>query len=149
MAGGIRGTQDVLAGALFIGVGIVAGYVARDYPLGTTMRMGPGYFPAVLGILLTLAGLAVLVRGLTVRGESLSGFALGPLLLVLGAVALFAFTVERLGIIAAVALVVVVSSLASGRFRWLEVTALAVLMSALAVGLFTSALGLPFKLLPG
>jgi len=130
-------------------LGIAAVYVARDYPLGTTMRMGPGYFPIVLGILLALSGIAIVVRGLTVRGESLSGFALGPLLLVLGAVALFAFTVERLGIIAAVALVVVVSSLASGRFRWFEVVGLSVLMTALAVGLFTSALGLPFRLLPG
>jgi len=149
MAGRVRGMQDALAGALFIGLGIAAVYVARDYPLGTTMRMGPGYFPIVLGILLALSGIAVVARGLTVRGESLSGFALGPLLLVLGAVASFAFTVERLGIIAAVALVVVVSSLASGRFRWFEVVGLAVLMTALAVGLFTRALGLPFRLLPG
>jgi hypothetical protein len=113
------------------------------------MRMGPGYFPTVLGLLLLVAGLGVVVRGLLAPGESLSGFAFWPLALVLGSVVLFAITVERLGIVAAVVSVVFVSSLASGRLRWLEVALLALLMTALAVGLFTKALGLPFRLLPG
>ena len=55
---------------------------------------------------------------------------------------------ERLGVIAAVVLVVLVSALASERFRWREVLPLALVMVALAVGLFTKGLGLPFRLTP-
>jgi hypothetical protein len=146
---GIRGRQDFLAGLLFVFFGAFALYLARNYPVGSAMRMGPGYFPTILGGMLVVLGTAVLVRGLIAPGEKLGRSALMPLVLVLASVALFAVTVERLGIVVSVVLVVFVSSLASGRFKWLEVTLLAAVMVALAVGLFTKGLGLPFKILPG
>jgi hypothetical protein len=145
----IRGAQDVFAGTLFVFFGLLALYLSRGYPFGSAMRMGPGYFPTVLGALLTLLGIVILAKGLVVRGPRVGAFALAPLLLILAAVALFAFTVERLGIVAAVALVVVVGALPSGRFRWGEVALLLIAMIALAVGLFTHGLGLPFKIWPG
>jgi hypothetical protein len=146
---GIRSRQDFLAGLLFVFFGAFALYLARNYPVGSAMRMGPGYFPTILGGMLVVLGTAVLVRGLIAPGEKLGRSALMPLVLVLASVALFAVTVERLGIVVSVVLVVFVSSLASGRFKWLEVTLLAAVMVALAVGLFTKGLGLPFKILPG
>lgn len=149
MGFGIRGRQDFLAGLLFVFFGAFALYLARNYPVGSAMRMGPGYFPTILGGMLVVLGTAVLVRGLIAPGEKLGRSALMPLVLVLASVALFAVTVERLGIVVSVVLVVFVSSLASGRFKWLEVTLLAAVMVALAVGLFTKGLGLPFKILPG
>lgn len=144
----IRGSSDLLAGLLFIGFGAAAVYLAGGYPLGSAMRMGPGYFPTILGGLLTLLGTALLIRGLVLPGKATSPFGLGPLFLVLLSVALFAWSVDRVGIVLAVVLVVLVSSMASGRFRWTEVLILAFLMAGLAVGLFTKALGLPFKILP-
>jgi hypothetical protein len=145
----IRGKQDFLAGLLFVSFGLAAVIIGRDYPFGTSMRMGPGYFPTILGWLLTALGLVLVVRGMLLRDEPLGRIALAPTLFVLGAVALFALTVERLGIVVSVALVVLVSALPSGHFRWHEVLGLAVVMIALAVGLFTYGLGLPFKILPG
>jgi hypothetical protein len=146
---GIRSRQDFLAGLLFVFIGAFALYLARDYPMGSAMRMGPGYFPTILGGMLVALGGGVLLRSLVLPGERLGAVALMPLLLVLASVALFAVTVERLGIVLSVVLVVFVSSAASGRFKWVEVTLLAVVMVALAVGLFTKGLGLPFKILPG
>jgi putative tricarboxylic transport membrane protein len=145
----VRGARDFFAGLLFLFFGALALYLALDYPMGSAMRMGPGYFPVILGGLLSVLGLLTLVRGLVQKSDPPRGFALASLLLVLGAVGLFALTVERFGIVVSVTLVVAVSSLASGRFRWLEVLALTVVMVALAVGLFTEGLGLPFKVLPG
>lgn len=145
----VRSKQDCYAGLLFLFFGLFALYLARDYPVGSAMRMGPGYFPAVLGGLLTVVGAAVVVRGMLVRSEAPTRLALVPLILVLSSIALFALTVERLGIVLSVVLVVVVSSLPSGEFRWREVILLSVVMAALAVGLFTKGLGLPFKVLPG
>lgn len=149
MGGSIRGKQDVLAGLLFLFFGLAAVVLARNYPFGTSMRMGPGYFPTILGGLLAVLGAGVIVRGLLVRDEPMGRFELGPTLLILSAVALFALTVERLGIVLSVTLVVLVSALPSGHFRWHEVIVLALLMVGLAVGLFTYGLGLPFKVFPG
>jgi hypothetical protein len=145
----VRGAQDLCAGLLFVFFGALALYLARAYPFGTAMRMGPGYFPTILGGILALLGAAILLKGLLVRGPAIGTFALVPLVLILSAVALFAVTVERFGILVAVALAVVVSALPSGQFRWGEVAALLVVMAALAVGLFTYGLGLPFKVFPG
>jgi putative tricarboxylic transport membrane protein len=145
----VRGPSEVLAGLLFAGCGGLALYLGSDYPMGSAMRMGPGYFPAILGGLLTLFGCILLVRGLLVDGERPGQFALVPMLLVLAAIGIFALAVERLGIVIAVVLVIVVSSLASGEFRWKEQLALNAIMVALAVAGFTYGLGLPFKVLPG
>jgi hypothetical protein len=133
---------------MFIGFGAAAFFIGRDYPMGSAMRMGPGYFPTILGSLLALLGLAILVRGAVGAATPPPSFSLKPLVLILAAVAAFALTVERLGIIAAVLLVVLVSALAGERFRWREVLPLALIMVALAVGLFTKGLGLPFQLAP-
>jgi hypothetical protein len=144
----IRSASDFLAGLMFIGFGVAAIVIGRAYPMGSAMRMGPGYFPMILGGLLTLLGLAVVARALAGSATAPPSFHLKPLILVLASVAAFALTVERLGIVVAVALVVLVSSLASERFRWQEVLPLTLVMVALAVGLFTMGLGLPFRFAP-
>jgi hypothetical protein len=133
---------------MFIGFGAAAVVIGRDYPMGSAMRMGPGYFPTILGALLALLGAAVLVRSLAGSPAPAPSFSLKALGLILASVAAFALTVERLGIIAAVVLVVLISSLASERFRWHEVLLLAGIMVAIAIGLFTKGLGLPFRLAP-
>lgn len=144
----VRSVTDLLAGLMFLGFGAAAIFIGRDYPMGSAMRMGPGYFPTILGGLLAVLGVAVLARALLGAPAPPPSFSLKPLTLVLASVAAFALSVERLGIIAAVVLVVLVSALASERFRWREVLPLALIMAALAVGLFTKGLGLPFRLAP-
>ena len=143
-----RNPTDILAGLLFLGFGTAALVLARDYPIGSAMRMGPGYFPSLLGILLAALGLAVLLQGFVSGDAPAPAFRPRPLFLILLSVALFAISVERAGIIAAVALVVLVSASASGRFRWVEVLSVTAVMGVLAVALFTKALGLPFRLSP-
>ena len=60
----LRNNKDFWAGLVFAGTGAVAMFIARNYPFGTSLRMGPGYFPRVLGGILVLFGLYVMVRGL-------------------------------------------------------------------------------------
>lgn len=144
----IKGASDFYAGLMFVAFGLLALYLSRDFPMGTASRMGPGYFPTILGVLVCALGGGVMLRGFLVRGDSPRNFALVQAALVLAAIGLFAWTVESLGIVVAVTAVVVVSSLASGAPRWLEVALLTLLMVALAVGLFTYGLDLPFKIWP-
>lgn len=134
---------------LFLFFGGVAAWVARDYPMGSAVRMGPGYFPMILGVLLALLGLAACVRGLGIKGGRIESMRLRPLLLILGSVGIFAIAIENAGIIVSTMLTVSVAAAASPESRPREVVFLVIVLLALAVGVFTYALGLPFKLMPG
>ncbi len=134
---------------LFLFFGGVAAWIARDYPMGSAVRMGPGYFPLVLGVLLALLGFANCVRGMGIKGGRIEGMRLRPLLLILGAVGIFAIAIESAGIVVSTVLTVALAAAASPESRPREVVFLAIVLLALAVGVFTYALGLPFKLMPG
>jgi hypothetical protein len=117
--------------------------------MGSTMRMGPGYFPLVLGVLLALLGLAACIRGLAIKAERVENVRFRPLLLILGAVGIFAIAIEGAGIIISTVLTVAMAAAASPESRPREVILLVAVLLAVAVGVFTYALGLPFKLMPG
>lgn len=144
----IRGPRDFCAGLIFMFFGALAAYVARDYPMGSAVRMGPGYFPYLLGILLALLGVVICLRSLVIHGERIESVNLRALLLVLGAVGVFAATIESAGIVISTILLVGVGAAASPESRLREVVVLIVFLLALAVGVFTYGLGLPFKIFP-
>ncbi len=148
MSIGIRSPRDFCAGLIFLFFCVVAAYIAREYPMGSAVRMGPGYFPYFLGILLALLGVVISVKSLLIHGERIESVNLRALLLVLGAVGVFAGTIESAGIVIATALLVGVGAAASPESRLREVAVLIVFLLALAVGVFTYGLGLPFKLFP-
>ena len=85
----IRSPRDFWAGLLYSGVGAAAIVIARDYNWGRGGRMGPGYFPTILGALLLLVGIAALVRAFLFRGEPIGPIAWKGTLLVSGATVLF------------------------------------------------------------
>lgn len=148
MTGVIRSPRDFWAGVLYAGFGAAAVLIARDYGLGSSSRMGPGYFPTVLGSLLLLIGLASLVRSFFAAGEPIGAIAWKGLLLVTLATVLFGALLRPAGLVIALAAVILVSAAASVRFRF-DARALA-LMGALIVfcGLvFVKGLGLPVSLL--
>jgi NADH:ubiquinone oxidoreductase subunit 2 (subunit N) len=145
---GIRSRKDFGTGLIFVFFGVGAMLMSRHYPMGTVMRMGPAYFPSILGGLLALLGLAIALRGLYVRGEAPTPLALRPVVLVLGAVLAFALLVQSLGLVLAVFALVVISCLGGLDFRLREVAILYLVLAALALGLFVYGLGLPFKLWP-
>ncbi|OGA23105.1 MAG: hypothetical protein A3I02_02365 [Betaproteobacteria bacterium RIFCSPLOWO2_02_FULL_67_26] len=141
--------RDFLAGLLFIALGVLAIAVARDYPMGVAMRMGPGYFPTVLGGILCLFGGAVLVRGLR-SGQQVSGdWGWRPLGLITLSILLFGALVDRLGIIPALVAMFFTAAAAGREFRFKEVLLLTVVMGAFALGVFVYGLKLPYALFPG
>lgn len=145
----ILAKRDFWAGAMLAAIGVIAMIIARDYPFGTTLRMGPGYFPTVLGGVLILFGLALVVRGVRSTenidaGWSLRAFVLLPLSLVL-----FGLLVERAGFVPALVALIFASAAAGTEFKLIEIALLAVVLTALCVGVFIWGLGLPYPLLAG
>ena len=68
----IRSPKDFWAGLLFVALGVLAITVGSRYNLGTAARMGPGYFPRILGMLLVVLGVIITLRGLRLNGEAIS-----------------------------------------------------------------------------
>jgi Tripartite tricarboxylate transporter TctB family len=146
----IHDAKDFYSGLLFIAIGLAFAIGAANYPLGSAVRMGAGYFPLILGGLMAVLGLIITVSSLraTNKDEGIGAFAFTPLLLILGAIVLFGVLVQPLGLIPATVLLVVVGALGGGEFRLKEVAILAVVLVAMAVGIFYYGLGLPFHLWP-
>jgi hypothetical protein len=110
--------------------------------------MGPGYFPFVLGCILALLGLAIIARGLLRDGPVPERTFWRPLVLILGAIAVFAYSVESLGIALATALLVGLGATASPESRRYESGILVAVLVAFTLGVFVYGLKLPFKVWP-
>ena len=144
----IRHPKDFFAGLMFIAFGLGAIIIGSNYPLGVAARMGPGYFPRILGILLIVLGAALSIRGLRFEGAKITLESPRPLIIVIGSVVLFAMTVSTLGLVLSSILLIVVSSAASKEFRWKEALVSGVILSALSVAGFIWGLGLQFSVWP-
>lgn len=145
----VRNPKDFLAGLLFVAVGIAAIALATNYTLGTAARMGPGYFPRILGMLMIALGAILALRGLRISGSPLPGWKWRPVLIVLGSVIVFGMIVTRVGLVFATVLLVVMASAASHEFRPKEAVISGLLLAALAVGVFVIGLKLQIGIWPG
>jgi hypothetical protein len=139
----IRHPKDFWTGIIFLFVGLAAVIIGRDYPMGRAGRMGPAYFPTILGWLLALIGLIGVVRSLLHEGEVIGRFYIKELTLVLAAVVLFAILMRGAGLVPATIVLIVVSAYASTKFRWGEALLLGVGLAAFGVLVFAKLLGLP------
>lgn len=143
----IKHPKDFYAGLMYATIGAAAVLIARDYNLGSSVRMGPGYFPTILGCLLFIVGSISMVRGFTKRGEAIDAFAWRNLFLVLGSVVLFGLTVRGAGLLLSLILLVIVSAFASSEFKLKTTLILAVVSSSLSALIFVKWLGLPFAII--
>jgi Tripartite tricarboxylate transporter TctB family len=144
----IRAPKDFWTGVMFIAIAAVALYAGRGYSLGTAGRMGPGYFPMLLGALLAFIGLILVARSFVIDGEPVGHVMVAPLALIVLAVVLFGALLERLGLVISLIILVVVAALASRQSKPLEVAALAVALTAFSVAVFVYGLRLPLPVWP-
>lgn len=141
--------KDFYAGLMFFTVGLVAMILAFGYPLGTASRMGPGYFPRVLGGILMVLGAIMAIWSFKERGGEISPIAWKAVALVLGGVVLFAAIVLKAGLVIATVLLIFISGYASKEFNAKESLYSAIVLSALSVSLFIYGLKLQFPIFPG
>jgi hypothetical protein len=144
----VRLTTDLLTGLLFLALGgFVLIYGAR-YPIGSAVRMGPGYFPRLVSSGLALLGLVLILRSVLRGGVAMGALALRPLVLVLLGTFAFGLLIERAGFWVASIVLVFASRLVERELRLAEVAALALGLTALITAIFRYGLGLPIRLLP-
>jgi hypothetical protein len=144
-----RNNRDFWAGMMLIGTGVLALVMARNYAMGTTLRMGPGYFPALLGGLLIIFGLYLVVVGLR-RNEKIEGnWSLRALIVIPLSLVLFGVLMDRAGFIPALMVLIFGSAAAGTEFKLSEVVLLSIGLTAFSAVLFVWGLGLPYPLLVG
>jgi Tripartite tricarboxylate transporter TctB family len=127
---------------------VVAILAARGYAFGSAGKMGPGYFPLLLGGVLALLAAIPIGRSVVLEGEPPPRFHVLPLAVIAVAVCLFGFFIEPFGLIVALAVLTVLSAWAGPQFRLPEVLALTVALVVFSVGVFVYALGLSIPIWP-
>ncbi len=142
----IRNPKDFWTGAIFLLVGSGAVIIGQDYAMGSAVKMGPAYFPTVLGGLLALIGLIAIIRSLLTSGTAIGAFVWREVVLVLAAILLFGVLVRGAGLVTAVVVLVLMSAYASIKFRWTHALLLAAGLAVFTVLVFVKALGLPISL---
>ena len=144
----IRSPKEFWAGLLYACFGAAAVLIARNNSWGTGARIGPAYFPTMLGALLLVVGVASLVRSFIVRGEPIGAIAWKGLALVTAEIVLFAILLRPAGLIVALVALILVSAAASSRFRfhWGSLALMLALIGFCAL-VFVTGLGLPVALL--
>jgi putative tricarboxylic transport membrane protein len=145
--------KDVLAGLLFAGVALLGLYISRDYSIGTALRMGTGYVPRLLCWILLGLGAVVLVQGLReapIERLPSSGalVAWRSIIFVTASLVIFGLTIERLGLVAAIFLLIAFGALAARGLRLLETLLAALVLIVLSWAIFILGLGLTIPVWP-
>ena len=155
----IKSQKDFYSGVMFAVTGIAFAWGATTYSVGTGARMGPGYFPLMLGILMAVIGLAIMFTGITVEtddGEPIGKWAWKQVVYIIGANLAFgvllgglpSFGIPAMGMIVAIYALVLISSMAGNEFALPKVLALATVLAAGSYVAFIWALKLQIQVWP-
>lgn len=155
----IKSQADFFSGVMFTAVGGAFAIGATSYNIGDGARMGPGYFPLMLGILLAVLGLAVMFQAMVVEtadGDPIGKWAWKPLLFIIGANLAFgvllgglpSIGVPAMGMIIAIYALTIISSLAGEHFNLKDVLILATILAAGSYVAFIWALKLQIQVWP-
>ena len=155
----IKSLKDFFAGLLFMGIGVAFAWGATTYNVGNGARMGPGYFPLMLGILLAVIGIVITFKATTVEtedGDKIGAWAWKPLFFILAANFVFGILlgglpsigVPAMGLIVAIYALTFISSLAGSEFNAKAVFILATVLAAGSYVAFVWALKLQFPVWP-
>lgn len=143
-----RSPKDIVAGLIFVGFGLAFALGATTYPLGAIERMGPGFYPLLVGVVLVVLGAVVAIRPL---GEPDEDRTVAPpwkaLVLVLGSILLFGVTVRGLGLIPSIFVASSLSAFASERTSVPMAVVLGAALTTISFLVFVLALQLNLPLL--
>jgi hypothetical protein len=141
-------SKDFLSGLIFLAVGIGVIVEARGYPMGSLLRMGPGFFPTMVGSLTAAVGAALIGKAIHSRADGPPALFVRPLFFIIAGVLVFALSLQRLGLVVSTVLLVMITRLASRPVDWIGALVLSVALAGLSVLIFRHLLGLPIRLWP-
>lgn len=155
----IKSQKDFFSGLMFMAAGLAFAWGASGYPIGKGARMGPGYFPLVLGVLLALLGALITFRAMVVNavdGDKVGRFAWKPLVFIIAANLVFgaalgglpSIGLPPLGLIVGIFALTFIASNAGEEFKFKEVTILATILAALSYAAFILLLKLQLPVWP-
>lgn len=146
----IKSKKDLYAGLMFIVLGAFFALWALNYPMGSSVRMGPAYFPTVLGWMTAGLGLIIAIRGFTIPDIAPNPTQFKPLLWINGAAILFGMLVDplKIGFVGAVVISVIACAFGGYEFKWKEAIIEAVVLIIVCWAAFVWGLGLPFRMWP-
>ena len=147
----IKSQRDFWSGVMFIVIGAGFAIGATNYPMGASARPGPGYFPLMLSIIMTILGAIVLFKSLTIEtddGDPIGKIAWRPLIVVVLAITVFGLLLPRLGMLITIPVLIFITSLAGDEFRWKGVLAAAVVLTIASYLIFIVGLKLTIPVWP-
>ena len=155
----LKSQKDFFSGLMFMVVGIAFAWGASTYQVGTGARMGPGYFPLVLGVLLCILGAAITFSALVVEtqdGDKVGAFAWKPLFFIILANLVFGSMIgglpsvglQPLGLVCGIYALTFIASLAGDEFKFKEVIVLATVLAVFSYLAFIVLLKLQFPVWP-
>ena len=145
----IKGPKDFWAGLMFIAFG--AGFMGMSlsqYQMGNAVRMGPGYFPTVLGGLMIFLGILVLLESIAIEGPKVPAFGFRPMFFVVVGCLAFAYMLKPAGLIVSIFALVGISAFGGHEFKLKEVAILGAILAVGSVFVFVKGLTLPFPIWP-
>ena len=142
----IRNNKDFWAGMVFFIIGAGAILMAWDYPFGSTLRMGPGYFPVILSAILICVGIYVMLKGLHKCEKIQGNWSIRPLIALPFCMVVFGVLMGLAGFVPALIALCFMSAAAGREFRFKEVLLLTISLGLVSVGAFVWGLGLPYPL---
>ena len=155
----IKSQKDFFSGLMFMGIGVAFAWGATTYSIGSGARMGPGYFPLYLGVLMTILGIAITFKSLVVEafgGDKIGKWAWKPLFFVILANLLFgvllaglpSLGVPAMGLIVAIYALTFISSVAESGWKVKNTFILATVLAVGSYIAFVIALKLQFQVWP-
>jgi Tripartite tricarboxylate transporter TctB family len=135
---------------MYMVIGLFFAIMATNYPMGTAAKMGPGYFPFYLGILMFLLGVLVAIKAFGAKAaiESIPKFNWRIMAQITGAVVLYGLLLPRMGFLVAIVVLVFVAASASREFTWKGTAINAAFLVTFTYSVFVLGLKLQFPLLP-
>jgi hypothetical protein len=137
----VKSPQDIGAGVVFMLIGIAGLYFGSELAFGTAARMGPGYFPTLLSMLIITVGVVVAFRGMTIQGPPIETIQLRPICFVIAAILIFGFMIEAIGLALTAILLTIFAAYARPEVKLGETMLLGIGLALFTVVVFVYVLG--------
>lgn len=155
----IKSQKDFFSGLMFMGVGVAFAWGATKYTIGTAARMGPGYFPLLLGVIMAIIGAVITFKALVVKtpdGDKIGAWAWRPLGYIIAANLVFGILLAGLpsiklpafGLIIGIYALVIIAAMAEPDWKFKRSLILATVLAVGSYLVFIKGLGLTFPVWP-